>query len=97
MYLFVVIDWYSRYVVDFELSNTIDKSLVMNCMERAPSRKQPEIINSDQGGYFTNPDYQRLLLGHGVKISMVGNSKRAARGSAALYRRIQCLLATLVY
>lgn len=75
IYLFVIIDWYSRYIVDYELSSTIDKSLVMNCLKRALSSKAPEIINSDQGGHFTNPDYQCLLLEHGVKISMDGKGQ----------------------
>ena len=95
MYLFVVIDWYSRYIVDFELSNTIDKSLVMNCMERALSRKRPEIINSDQGAHFTNPDYQKLLLGHEVKISMDG--KGQALDNARTERFFRTLKYDLIY
>ena len=75
MYLFVIVDWYSRYIVDFELSTTIDKSFVMGCMKRALSRKRPEIVNSDQGGHFTSPDYQMLLHENEVKISMDGKGQ----------------------
>ena len=51
MYLFVILDWSSRKIVDFELSNTLDKAFVMNCLKRALRRAKPEIINSDQGGH----------------------------------------------
>jgi putative transposase len=75
MYLFVIIDWYSRYIVDFELSSTIDKAFVLNCLKRALASHQPEIINSDQGGHFTNPDYIKLVEESGVKISMDGKGQ----------------------
>jgi transposase InsO family protein len=75
MYLFIIIDWYSRYVVDYELSRTLDKSFVLSCLTRALSRQKPEIINSDQGGHFTNPDYIKLLEDNGVKISMDGKGQ----------------------
>ena len=75
MYLFVVIDWFSRYLVDYELSSTLDKSFVISCLKRALSRQKPEIINSDQGGHFTNPDYLKLLEENKVKISMDGKGQ----------------------
>lgn len=75
MYLFVIIDWHSRYIVDYELSSTLEKSFVLECLERALKRQKPEIINSDQGGHFTNPDYIALLEKHGVKISMDGKGQ----------------------
>ncbi len=75
MYLFVIIDWYSRYIVDYELSSTIDKSFVLNCLKRALATRQPEIINSDQGGHFTNPDYINLLEENDVRISMDGKGQ----------------------
>jgi putative transposase len=75
MYLFVIIDWYSRCVVDYELSSTLDKGFVLTCLKRALSRRRPEIINSDQGGHFTNPDYIRLLESEGIKISMDGKGQ----------------------
>ena len=49
MYLFVILDWYSRCIVDFELSSTLDKSFVLCCLKRALAKHKPEIINSDQG------------------------------------------------
>ena len=75
MYLFVIIDWYSRYIVDYELSSTLDKSFVLNCLKRALARQKPEIINSDQGGHFTNADYISLLEQSNVKISMDGKGQ----------------------
>jgi putative transposase len=75
MYLFVILDWYSRCVVDYELSSTLDKSFILNRLTRALARQKPEIINSDQGGHFTNPDYCMLLERNGVKISMDGKGQ----------------------
>lgn len=75
MYLFVIIDWYSRYIVDYELSSTIDKTFVLSCLKRAFATRQPEIANSDQGGHFTNQDYITILKDHGVKISMDGKGQ----------------------
>lgn len=75
MYLFVIIDWYSRCIVDFELSNTLEKTFVMECLARALNKGKPEIINSDQGSHFTNQDYLGLLNEKGVKISMDGKGR----------------------
>lgn len=75
MYLFIIIDWYSRYIVDYELSSTLDKSFVQNCLKRALSIHKPEIINSDQGSHFTNQSYIDLLEEAGVKISMDGKGQ----------------------
>ncbi len=75
MYLFVIIDWHSRYIVDYELSSTLEKSFVLECLKRALKRQKPEIINSDQGGHFTNSKYIELLEDNGVKISMDGKGQ----------------------
>ena len=75
MYMFVIIDWYSRCIVDYELSLTLEKTFVMNCLKRALSCRKPEIINSDQGSHFTNEDYINLLKSHAVKISMDGKGR----------------------
>lgn len=75
MYLFIIIDWHSRRIVDYELSNTLEKSFVLDCLKRALSNRKPEIINSDQGGHFTNPDYIKLLEEADVKISMDGKGQ----------------------
>ncbi len=75
MYLFVIIDWYSRYIVDFELSSTLDKSFVLTCLKRAFKHRRPEILNSDQGSHFTNPDYLSLLHANNIKVSMDGKGQ----------------------
>ncbi len=75
MYLFVIIDWYSRYIVDYEISSTIDKSFVLKCLKRALKKNKPDIINSDQGAQFTNPSYIRLLKENDVRISMDGKGQ----------------------
>lgn len=75
MYLFVIIDWYSRCIVDYELSSTLDKRFVIDCLTRALAKRRPEIINSDQGSHFTCPAYIDLLEEAGVKISMDGKGR----------------------
>lgn len=75
MYLFIIIDWYSRCIVDYELSSTLEKSFVMNCLKRAFSRCKPEILNSDQGSHFTNPSYIELLEENKIRISMDGKGQ----------------------
>lgn len=75
MYLFIIIDWYSRKIVDYELSSTLEKTFVMNCLKRALTGAKPDIINSDQGSHFTNPDYLELLDSAGVKVSMDGKGQ----------------------
>lgn len=75
MYLFVIIDLYSRYIVDYELSSTMDRHWVLECLKRAFKLRKPEIINSDQGSQFTNKDYVELLQTEGIKISMDGKGR----------------------
>ena len=75
MYLFVIIDWYSRCIVDYELSSTLDKGFVLRCMRRAIAQRMPEIINSDQGSHFTNEHYTALLESAGIRISMDGKGQ----------------------
>jgi len=75
MYLFVIIDWYSRCIVDYELSSTLEKTFVLTCLKRAVQQQKPEIINSDQGSHFTNPAYLKLLDEYKIKVSMDGKGQ----------------------
>jgi len=75
MYLFVIIDWYSRRIVDYELSSTLEKTFVLDCLKRALAQRKPKIINSDQGSHFTNSDYVELLEAAEVQISMDGKGQ----------------------
>lgn len=95
MYLFVIIDWHSRKIVDYELSSTLEKTFVQNCMKRALSQCTPEIINSDQGSHFTNAEYIALLEAAGVKISMDG--KGQALDNARTERFFRTLKYDLIY
>jgi putative transposase len=76
MYLVAIIDWYSRYIVGFGLSNTLEKIFVIETIKKAiKTHGTPEIINSDQGSQFTCREYIDLLKENGVKISMDGKGR----------------------
>lgn len=70
VYLVAVIDWYSRYVVSWELSISLDKEFVLSCLKKAFLKTTPEILNSDQGVQMTSKDYIDLVLNKGTRISM---------------------------
>jgi putative transposase len=75
MYLVVVMDWFSRYVLAWELSNTLDVSFCVAALERALARCQPEIFNSDQGVQFTSQAFTGRLEQAQVQISMDGRGR----------------------
>ena len=75
LYLVAIMDWYSRYVVSWELSPTLEKYFCINALERALSTGMPEIFNSDQGSQFTSPSFTQLLLDKGVLVSMDGRGR----------------------
>lgn len=75
IYLTVVIDWHSRYVLAWEVSNTLDGSFCVSALERALRIATPEIFNSDQGSQFTSRDFSGRLLDAGVQISMDGRGR----------------------
>ena len=72
LYLVAIIDWYSRYVLSWRLSNTLDAGFCVEALEEALRRGKPEIFNTDQGSQFTSEAFTGLLESHGVKISMDG-------------------------
>jgi putative transposase len=76
IYLCAVIDWYSRAVLAWELSNTIDARFCVQAVERAMAEHGvPEIFNTDQGCQFTSAEFTQPLLARGVKISMDGRGR----------------------
>jgi len=76
MYLFAVIDLYSRYVVGWGLSNTMDSEWCVGVLKEAIDRYgKPEIINSDQGSQFTADTYIDFLKDNGIQISMDGKGR----------------------
>ena len=70
VYLTAVIDWYSRYVLSWNLSNSLQSDFCINAMEEALQQSVPEIVNTDQGVQFTSKDFIDLLKGNDIKISM---------------------------
>ena len=76
MYLSAIIDWFSRFIIGWELSDTLETAPVLACMLRAFSEYGvPGIINSDQGPQYTSDDYIRLLAEHGIRQSMDGKAR----------------------
>ena len=75
LYLVAIIDWFSRYVISWELSQTLEMPFVLVATERALAQATPLIWNSDQGSHFTSPQYTALLLAAGVQISMDGKGR----------------------
>lgn len=74
-YLTAIIDWYSRYVVAWELSNTLDMEVCLRVQAQAYAQATPEIFNSDQGSHFTSPKFIAKSLEQGVRISMDGKGR----------------------
>lgn len=74
-YLFAIIDWYSRYVIEWQLSNMLDTSFCLEALERALLKARPEIFNTDQGVQFTSENFTRLLEAKGIRISMDGKGR----------------------
>ena len=76
MYLTAVIDWHSRYIVGWELSDTLDAAPVLAAIRAAIEKHGvPAIINSDQGSQFTSDAYKDLLKQHGIRQSMDGKAR----------------------
>ncbi len=75
LYLVAIIDWYSRYVLSWRLSNTLDVSFCLEALEEALDKGIPVIFNSDQGSQFTSKDFTQILLDKGIKISMDGRGR----------------------
>ena len=74
-YLVVFIDWFSRYVVSWELSPTLEIEFCLSALERALKTATPEINNSDQGSHFTSEQFLQPLLNRNVKVSMDGRGR----------------------
>ncbi|MDQ1472395.1 MAG: putative transposase [Bryobacterales bacterium] len=70
LYLVAVMDWFSRFVLGWELSNTMETGFCLAALDAAFGRGKPEIFNSDQGAQFTSADFTGTLLKQGVRISM---------------------------
>jgi putative transposase len=75
LYLVAVLDWFSRYVLSWELDQTLELPFVLNAVQRALAQATPEIWNSDQGSHFTSPQYTDVLQAAHVQISMDGRGR----------------------
>jgi putative transposase len=72
LYLVVIMDWYSRYVLSWRLSNTLEAGFCVDALQEALRKGRPEIFNTDQGTQFTGEAFTGLLEQHGIRISMDG-------------------------
>ena len=75
LYLVAIIDWFSRHVLSWRLSNTLDGSFCLEALDDALSQSRPEVFNSDQGSQFTSVKFTGRLISCGVAISMDGRGR----------------------
>ena len=75
VYLVAIMDWFSRYVLSWRLSNALDPSFCIEALEEALEKGCPDIFNTDQGSQFTSDDFTGTLRGKGIDISMDGRGR----------------------
>ena len=75
LYLVAIMDHFSRYVLSWRLSNTLDIAFCIEALEEALSKSEPEIFNTDQGSQFTSDAFTGMLLENGIQISMDGKGR----------------------
>ena len=75
LYLVAIMDWHSRYVVSWRLSNTLEADFCIEVLQEALGQGQPKVFNTDQGSQFTSRGFIRMLQDHQVKISMDGKER----------------------
>jgi len=75
LYLVAFLDWFSRRVVAWELSDTLEMPFVLSCADAAFGQAVPEIINSDQGSHFTSERFTNRVHSAGAQVSMDGRRR----------------------
>lgn len=75
LYLVAVLDWFSRFVVSWELSQSLEIDFVLSVIDRALLQATPEICNTDQGSQFTSPRFTERILTAGARVSMDGRGR----------------------
>ena len=75
VYLVAIMDWFSRYVLSWKLSTTLETAFCTDALQEALEHACPEIFNSDQGIQFTSQEFTDILLNDGIKISMDGRGR----------------------
>ena len=69
-YLVAVIDWFSKYVLSWEISNSLDVGFCLNALDKALRKGKPEIFNTDQGSQFTSESFVNRVLSNDIRLSM---------------------------
>jgi putative transposase len=69
------LDWYSRYVLSWEVSTSLDKGFCLVALEKALQQSRPEIFNTDQGTQFTSTEFTGRLKASGIRVSMDGRGR----------------------
>lgn len=72
MYLVVILDWYSRYILAWRLSNSLESDFCLEALQEALKKGKPEIFNTDQGSQFTSQEFIATLESQGIRVSMDG-------------------------
>jgi putative transposase len=75
IYLIAIIDWFSRYVLSWEISTTLDKDFCIKALKQALLFSRPEIFNTDQGVQFTSAEFVTTLQAAGIRVSMDGRGR----------------------
>ena len=75
LYLMAIMDWFSRYVLAWAISNTLETDFCLEGLEEALNRSKPDVFNSDQGSQFTSLEFTGFLEAHGITISMDGQGR----------------------
>lgn len=89
-YLIAIIDWYSKFILSYRISTTLDVSFCLDALREALAKyPAPEISNTDQGSQFTSADYTEILLSRQIKISM--DSKGRAKDNIIIERFFRSL------
>ena len=78
LYLVAIMDWHSRYMVAWRLSNTLEAGFYVDALQEALGEGRPEVFNTDQGSQFTGGEFTQVLQDRGVKISMDGKGRYSA-------------------
>lgn len=92
LYLVAVMDWWTRKVLSWRVSNTMDVGFCIEALEDALARHgRPEIFNSDQGSQFTSPQFTKVLRDAEIRISMDGKGRPDYAPSSARFCMVQIM------
>ena len=75
LYLVVILDWYSRHILSWRLSNTLENNFCLEALREALQQGKPEIFNTDQGSQFTSQEFIALLESQDIRVSMDGSGR----------------------